>query len=211
MGRRRTVIGCGIVLRAHHFHSAMVRSGGRSVVAMECRCPILRMVSARSAWHPGRAQRCLKRRREEQQKHHRSAEHTHSNSPADVTRSRPDRAVSQRFLRKTHNPASANNGRRHASLALAARRHRSISRYAPGMTNIDKSGAVIMPPTIGSPCAGSFDHLVSAQQQRLRHFQSQQLRRLHVYDQLKLQRLLHGHVGRLCAFQDAVHVTCYAA
>src|SRR5438094_8048698 len=50
----------------------------------------------------------------------------------------------------------------------------------------------------------SLDHLIGAQQQGLRDRQAEGFRRLQVYDELELGRLLDGKFRRLCAFENPV-------
>src|SRR5262249_5455955 len=50
------------------------------------------------------------------------------------------------------------------------------------------------------------DHLSGPQEERLRDVEPECLCGLHVDDKIKVGWLLHGHVPRLCALQDAVHV-----
>ena len=52
----------------------------------------------------------------------------------------------------------------------------------------------------------SLDHLVRAQQQRLRDREPERLRRLQIDHQLELRRLLHRQVRRPRAFEDLVDV-----
>src|SRR5688572_25983407 len=47
--------------------------------------------------------------------------------------------------------------------------------------------------------AGSFDHTIGAQEYRLRNPDADCLRRLEIYDQVELHRLLHRQVGGLGA------------
>src|SRR5262245_2495936 len=54
----------------------------------------------------------------------------------------------------------------------------------------------------------SFDHLVGEREQRWSHFNPQRFCGLEVDYQLVLRGRLHGKVGGLFAFEDAVHVTC---
>jgi hypothetical protein len=54
--------------------------------------------------------------------------------------------------------------------------------------------------------AGLPDYLVRLKQHHLRYRDPEGLGRLQVDHQLKLHRLLHGEVGRLAAFQNAIHI-----
>jgi hypothetical protein len=49
------------------------------------------------------------------------------------------------------------------------------------------------------------DHLVGAREQYPGHCQAKRLRSLEIDDQLELGRVLHRHVGRLLALEDAAH------
>src|SRR4029453_5533468 len=51
------------------------------------------------------------------------------------------------------------------------------------------------------------DHLVRSRQHIGRNRQADLLSRLQVDDQLELDRLLHGKIGRFSAFQNLVHVS----
>src|SRR5215471_2110031 len=54
--------------------------------------------------------------------------------------------------------------------------------------------------------AHSFDHLVGAREQRLRHGEAQRLRGLEVDDEFILGRRLHRQVGQLLASENAMDV-----
>src|SRR4051794_27631817 len=64
---------------------------------------------------------------------------------------------------------------------------------------------------MNGPSGLSFDHLVGAEQERLRHGEAEGLGGLEVDRKLELDRLLDGEVGRLGALQDAVDITSRAA
>src|SRR6185369_12213492 len=51
-----------------------------------------------------------------------------------------------------------------------------------------------------------FDHLVSAGEQGLRHCKTERFGSLHVDDQFKFGRLLHRHVSRVGALEDATDI-----
>src|ERR1700730_5772719 len=53
--------------------------------------------------------------------------------------------------------------------------------------------------------ARSVDHLVGAQQERLRYRQAERLRGLEINYQFEFTRLLDGYVRRLVPLQDLVH------
>src|SRR5437667_4520693 len=52
----------------------------------------------------------------------------------------------------------------------------------------------------------SLDHLIRPQQQRRRDREAEGFRRLQVYDELELGRLLDGKFRRLCAFENPVDI-----
>jgi hypothetical protein len=52
----------------------------------------------------------------------------------------------------------------------------------------------------------SFDHLVRAQQNRLRHSKAERLGRFDVDGHLEFDRQLNGKVRRLCATEDAIDI-----
>ena len=54
--------------------------------------------------------------------------------------------------------------------------------------------------------AVSLDHLVGARKQCRRHIQAKRLRGLEIDRQLVFGRRLHGEVGGLLAFEDAIDV-----
>src|SRR5215208_4222778 len=54
---------------------------------------------------------------------------------------------------------------------------------------------------VRGPSTPSFDDLVGAGEERGRYGEAERLRGLQVQDHLHLYRLLHGHIGRLFAFQ----------
>ena len=54
----------------------------------------------------------------------------------------------------------------------------------------------------------SFDHLICANQHRLRDLDAQRLGRFHIYDQLKFGWLLDGEVSGICALEYLVDVVC---
>src|SRR4051794_2750323 len=74
-------------------------------------------------------------------------------------------------------------------------------------------------PAIGLHCrrvwpaarAVSFDHLVGAREQQLRHGEAKRLRRLNVDDQLKLRRLLDRQIGGVGPLEDLSRVNTLEA
>ena len=52
-----------------------------------------------------------------------------------------------------------------------------------------------------------FDHLVSAQQDRLRHRKTERLGGLDVHDHLVFRRKLHREIARLLAAQNAINIS----
>src|SRR5438067_561162 len=74
------------------------------------------------------------------------------------------------------------------------------------------SGVSVMAATLSSdpPGSASSNHFVSAQQQRLRHRQTQCSCGHMVDYEFVLCGLLHRHIGRLRALQDAIDRECGA-
>src|ERR1044072_2311538 len=59
---------------------------------------------------------------------------------------------------------------------------------------------------VRSAHGNSFDHLVSAREQRCRHFEAERLRGLEIHYKFELRRRLHREVGRLLAAENAIEV-----
>src|ERR1700747_1292283 len=54
--------------------------------------------------------------------------------------------------------------------------------------------------------AHSFDHLIGAGEQRRRNFEAERLRALEIDHELVFCRRLHRQLGRLLAFENAIHI-----
>jgi len=73
------------------------------------------------------------------------------------------------------------------------------------LTQMDSNSASVNP---GGPAIRSFDHLVGALEDRLRHCETERLRGLEVDDQRVFRWVLNGEIGRAGALDDAVDVGC---
>ena len=71
------------------------------------------------------------------------------------------------------------------------------------MTNTDPGAEQSRPSTVSGTL---FDHLVGAQQYRLRHRKAERLGGLEVHGHLVFRRKLHREIARLLAAQNAIDI-----
>ena len=86
----------------------------------------------------------------------------------------------------------------------------AIARQCDWLALAIKESAMRLDRKADYPKPMSFDHVVSAHEQRLRKCPAQRFGGLAINDELKLCGLLNGKVGRLGSLQDLVDVGCGA-